>query len=100
MLAPAYHLLLCGDAADWAATELSTMRERFGDLIAVHRLTRKAEPGVLLDPTGEALTRLHADKPIHYLVRPDGHIGYRNSGTNLHGAVGHLTRWLPRVSHR
>ena len=30
----------------------------------------------------------------HYLVRPDGHIGYRSGGTQLLGADRYLSRWL------
>jgi hypothetical protein len=30
-----------------------------------------------------------------YLIRPDGHIGYRCGGTDLNGLQRYLTRWFP-----
>jgi hypothetical protein len=30
-----------------------------------------------------------------YLVRPDGHIGYRGGAADAAGLAGYLTRWLP-----
>jgi hypothetical protein len=51
---------------------------------------------VLRDPRGRARLRLgvgggHA---AHFLVRPDGHIGYRAQGTDLTGLGDYLRRWL------
>jgi hypothetical protein len=34
----------------------------------------------------------------HYLIRPDGHVGYRAAGTDLDGLQQYLNRWLPRPS--
>jgi hypothetical protein len=34
-------------------------------------------------------------RTAHYLVRPDGHVGYRAAGTDLGG----LRRWLERWGH-
>jgi hypothetical protein len=48
-------------------------------------MTREAAPGVLHDPNGSALTRLGAKQPAQYLVRPDGHIGFRSAGADLRG---------------
>jgi hypothetical protein len=52
------------------------------DPVTVHRLSRKPGPDVLHDPDGTALHRLGlAPSDIaHYLIRPDGHIGYRAGG--------------------
>jgi hypothetical protein len=38
----------------------------------------------------------------HYLIRPDGHIGYRAAGTDLDGLQRYLARWLPgtAAAHR
>ena len=92
---PAFHLLLCGPAADWPADELDAIEERYGGLVTLHRLAREASRGVLLDTSGNALARLGAEHTAHYVVRPDGHIGYRNRGTQLLGAERYLARWLP-----
>ena len=32
-----------------------------------------------------------------YLVRPDGHVGYRSGGTDVTGLARYLSRWLPRI---
>jgi 2-polyprenyl-6-methoxyphenol hydroxylase-like FAD-dependent oxidoreductase len=90
----AFHLLLCGLDAAWRPDEVSRLRERYGKLMAVHKLTREAAPGVLHDPNGSALTRLGAKQPAQYLVRPDGHIGFRSGGADLRGAEHYLDHWL------
>jgi 2-polyprenyl-6-methoxyphenol hydroxylase-like FAD-dependent oxidoreductase len=95
LAAPAFHLLLCGAADDWPADQIAAMEEQHGALLAVHRLTSVAEAvGVLPDPSGRALARLGAEQPVQYVVRPDGHIGYRSSGTDTLGAERYLARWL------
>jgi 2-polyprenyl-6-methoxyphenol hydroxylase-like FAD-dependent oxidoreductase len=96
LTAPAFHLLLCGPASGWPADRVAAMRKRHGALLAVHRLTRDAAaaPGILLDPSGEALARLGVAEAAQYVVRPDGHIGYRSCGTDTLGAERYLARWL------
>jgi flavin-dependent dehydrogenase len=42
-----------------------------------------------------ALARLGVGEVAHYLVRPDGHLGYRAAGTDLGGLERYLARWLP-----
>ena len=42
-------------------------------------------------------TRLGVDQAAQYLVRPDGHVGYRSGGTDLHGVERYLARWFPRA---
>jgi 2-polyprenyl-6-methoxyphenol hydroxylase-like FAD-dependent oxidoreductase len=91
----AFHLLLCGDTAGWPTGDLDAINERHGDLVTVHRLAHAPEPGALVDPTGRALSRLGAERAAaHYLVRADGHVAYRNSGTDLAGVMRYLDRWL------
>jgi hypothetical protein len=63
----------------------------------VHRLVRGATPGDLHDADGRAFTRLGVKRAAQYVVRPDGHIGYRNGGTDLDGLERYLARWLPGV---
>jgi hypothetical protein len=96
LTAPAFHLLLCGPATGWPDDRVAALRERHGALLAVHRLTREAQaaPEILLDPSGEALARLGVVEAAQYLVRPDGHIGYRSRGTDTLGAERYLARWL------
>jgi 2-polyprenyl-6-methoxyphenol hydroxylase-like FAD-dependent oxidoreductase len=91
---PTYHLLLCGPAESWNNAQLGRLSERYAALVAVHRLAREAAAGVLHDARGEALARLGVEQTAHYLVRPDGHIGYRSAGTDLRGLERHLARWL------
>jgi 2-polyprenyl-6-methoxyphenol hydroxylase-like FAD-dependent oxidoreductase len=93
---PTYHLLLCGPAAGWNNHQVGRVTEQFAGLVRVHRLAREAAAGVLHDARGEAFARLGVDHAAHYLVRPDGHIGYRSGTTDLRGVERHLARWLPR----
>jgi 2-polyprenyl-6-methoxyphenol hydroxylase-like FAD-dependent oxidoreductase len=95
LTAPAFHLLLCGPATGWPDDRVAALRGRHGALVAVHQLTRDAQaaPGILLDPSGEALARLGVVEAAQYVVRPDGHIGYRGRGDTL-GAERYLARWL------
>ncbi len=92
---PTCHLLLCGPADGWETNQLGTLLERYGGLVAGHRLARDAAPGVLHDVNGQAFARLGVAQAAHYLVRPDGHIGYRSAGTDLHGVGRYLARWFP-----
>jgi hypothetical protein len=87
---------LCGPASGWPDDRVGALRQRHGALLAVHRLTSDAQaaPEILLDPRGEALARLGVVGAAQYLVRPDGHIGYRSRGTDTLGAEHYLARWL------
>ncbi len=89
---PRYHLLLCGPLDGWPAEDTYPT----SGPVTVHRLSRQPGPDVLHDPDGTALHRLGlAPADIaHYLIRPDGHIGYRARGTDLTGAHMYLSRWL------
>jgi 2-polyprenyl-6-methoxyphenol hydroxylase-like FAD-dependent oxidoreductase len=97
LAAPRFHLLLCGPANAWQTEQLATLHERYRALMAVHRLTREAAPGVLHDVDGQAFARLGVEREAQYLVRPDGHIGYRSRGTDLGGAERYLARWFPGI---
>jgi hypothetical protein len=77
------------------------LRTRYASLLAVHYLDRHGAPGVLVDATGEALSRLGLPdgRPaaVQYLVRPDGHIGFRCGGADLAELTGYLEEWFPRT---
>jgi hypothetical protein len=34
----------------------------------------------------------------YYVIRPDGHVGYRAAGTDLHGLERYLAHWLPNAT--
>ncbi|HZD03134.1 MAG TPA: FAD-dependent monooxygenase [Actinomycetes bacterium] len=95
-----FHLLLCGPAGAWDDGRLAALRERHAGLLTVHRLTCDPIPGVLHDPSGEALARLGVTHTAHHLVRPDGHIAYRNASTSLDGVERFLAHWLPSTPGR
>jgi FAD binding domain-containing protein/aromatic ring hydroxylase-like protein len=91
---PGFHLLLCGRPDGWSSSQLAAIRGRYPDMLAVHHLTRELTPGALHDLDGQALAQLGVGDAAQYLIRPDGHIGYRAAGTDLEGLGGYLARWL------
>jgi 2-polyprenyl-6-methoxyphenol hydroxylase-like FAD-dependent oxidoreductase len=98
--APGFHLLLCGPPGDWHPSQLTALRHRYPDTLAVHRLTREATPGALHDVGGQVFARLGVNDRAQYLIRPDGHIGYRCGGDDLAGLQRYLARWLPNATSR
>jgi 2-polyprenyl-6-methoxyphenol hydroxylase-like FAD-dependent oxidoreductase len=95
LAAPTYHLLLCGGAERWNMDQLAALAERYGALVAVHRLVRVAAAGALHDVRGDAFARLGVERVAQYLVRPDGHIAYRSGATDVRGLERYLARWHP-----
>jgi len=91
---PYFHLLLCGPTASWDRAQLEGIAERYADLVVVIRLTRERVPGVLRDAAGAVLHQLGVSKAAQFLIRPDGHVGFRCGGTDLSGVVEYLRRWL------
>jgi 2-polyprenyl-6-methoxyphenol hydroxylase-like FAD-dependent oxidoreductase len=92
---PGFHLLLCGPPHRWDVRRVVRFQERYGSLVVVHRLGTGPLPGQLCDPSGAALAPLGASNGAQYLVRPDGHVGYRCAGFDLAGLERHLARLLP-----
>lgn len=83
-----FDLLLCGPADSWTDREPTDEWPE----VRLARLSATESPGVWTDPTGLALRRLGLGEvdAAHYLVRPDGYIGYRARGTDLSGLRAHL----------
>jgi 2-polyprenyl-6-methoxyphenol hydroxylase-like FAD-dependent oxidoreductase len=94
--APGWHLLLCGPAGDWPQ-EIRQLGHRYSSLLTVHHLTAEKAPSVLYDPDGTALHRLGVNPRdmALYLIRPDGHIGFRAGARERTGLARYLDRWLP-----
>ncbi len=95
LVGPHFHLLLCGAPERWGVGQVAMLQESCGGLVAVHRLVRETRSGVLQDADGEAFPRLGVKEAAHYLVRPDGYVGFRSGGTNLNGLSRYLARWFP-----
>jgi 2-polyprenyl-6-methoxyphenol hydroxylase-like FAD-dependent oxidoreductase len=100
LAAPGFQLLLFGQVGDWHPSQLTALRHRYPDMLAVHYLTREATPGALHDLDGQVFARLGVDGTAQYLIRPDGHIGFRCGGDDLAGVQRYLTRWLPKTMSR
>ncbi|MER6593340.1 hypothetical protein ABT214_16095, partial [Micromonospora purpureochromogenes] len=94
--APRWHLLLCGPPAVWPTGDPAGLAQRYPGRLTVHRLTESDSTGGAV-PAARALRRLGLapGASAAYLVRPDGHVGYRSGGTDLTGLTAYLDRWLP-----
>jgi len=97
VVGPCLTLVLCGDADAWNRHNeaVANVQARHNGLLTLHRLTRSAIAGALIDESGEALTRLGVRDSAQYLVRPDGYIAYRCAGMDLRGLDGYVSRWFP-----
>jgi hypothetical protein len=95
--APGWHLLLCGPVEAWPAAAVASIADAYPDLVTTHHVRATTAPGAMHDRAGRALRRLglRATDAAAYLVRPDGHIGYRCGGPDLAGVAAYLERWVP-----
>jgi hypothetical protein len=93
--APTFQLLLCGPSDSWDPERLAALKQRAGDLVQTHTLSRQHAPDVLVDPDGATLHRLGVRRTAQYLVRPDGHIAYRCAGTDTRDLERYLAHLLP-----
>jgi hypothetical protein len=91
---PYLHLLLCGPPGAWAPEQIAELASRFDGLLRIHYLTRSAIPDALADGDGKTLAMLGVDDAGQYLLRPDGHIGFRCPGRDLRGVMQYLERWF------
>ena len=82
---PGWHLLLCGLPPPVGI-------DAEGPITVHHLSGADAAAG----PYGQALRVLGVAPTgaAHYLVRPDGHIGFRAGGNDLGGLYAYLRRWL------
>jgi FAD binding domain len=94
---PGWHLLLCGPVDTWPADEVANISQRYAGLVSVHYLSTTSAPGILYDSGGRVLRRLGLapDHTAVFLVRPDGHVGYRCGHQELAGLDLYLRGWLP-----
>ena len=93
LTAAGWHLLLCGPAGQ----RIDELDRLSSGMLTVHQLSTTSGPGVLYDADGQVLHRLglRAAQSATYLVRPDGHIGYRSGTVDPGPLARYLDRWLP-----
>lgn len=98
---PVWHLLLCGPSTGWSLETVAEIEKDWPELVQVQYLIRGSSQAELSDPDGMVLRRLGLDpggsQAAIYLVRPDGHIGYRSGADGLQGAYDYLNSWLVPV---
>lgn len=91
---PHVQLLLCGAIASWDATRIAQITTQFSSVLKVSFLTSEEADGALVDVEHEALIRLGVENTAQYVIRPDGHVGFRCAGTDVDGAREYLERWF------
>jgi 2-polyprenyl-6-methoxyphenol hydroxylase-like FAD-dependent oxidoreductase len=91
---PHLHLLLCGQPDAWDSEQITELASHYAGLLRIHYLARSAVPGALVDGAGEAFARLGVDDAGQYLVRPDGHVGFRCPGRDLRRVTQYLEQWF------
>ncbi|MCU1586034.1 MAG: monooxygenase [Microbacteriaceae bacterium] len=90
-LSPSAFQLLCfGPLESWAGHE--SVDAPWSNLIRVAMVGSDAAPGVWTDPTRSVQRRfgLRGSDVAHFLIRPDGYIGYRARGSDLGGVNAYL----------
>ena len=98
--APGFHVLLTGPGwPDDTPQQLHAALAGLGRLLSVQHLVvgstlTASGPGIIEDVSGLAFERLGLSqrRPEVLVIRPDGYIGYRSSGTDINGAVSYLER--------
>jgi hypothetical protein len=91
---PHLHLLLCGPPEAWEPEQVAELASRYASLLCIHYLSRSAIPDALVDGAGETLAMLGVDDAGQYLVRPDGHVGFRCPGRDLQTVMEYLKQWF------
>ena len=97
---PGWHLLVCGPTGAWP--DLESMIDQHGGRLVLRRLGAGQGHGWLQDPSGGALRRLglDQDRSALFVVRPDGHIGFRAARPRPADLQRYLRGWLPPVRPR
>lgn len=98
---PGIHVLCCGDGP-WDEDRPAAITRRWERRVQIHRLKRPnpsqplvgVEPGRLADVGQVAPRRLGVDDNAVLVVRPDGYVGARSSGTSIDATQRYLARWL------
>lgn len=97
---PGFHVLLTGPGwPEDTPQQFHAALPAVDGLLSVHRLVVGSRltpggPGIIQDTSGLAFERLglSARRPEIIVVRPDGYIGFRSSGTDINVALGYLGR--------
>jgi 2-polyprenyl-6-methoxyphenol hydroxylase-like FAD-dependent oxidoreductase len=94
--APGWHLLRCGTLA-----EPMSIDDDVADVLTTHNLGTGGS-GADYQLSDTALRRLGLTATDHatYLVRPDGHVGYRSGSSDATELAAYLRRWLPATGDR
>jgi hypothetical protein len=95
---PHLHLLLCGPVPEWNASQVTELGRRFPEVLVIRHLSRDNLEEALVDPDGRASAQLGVEHTAQYLIRPDGHIAFRCSGTDLTAVAACLGQWLTAKS--
>jgi 2-polyprenyl-6-methoxyphenol hydroxylase-like FAD-dependent oxidoreductase len=90
---PHLALLLCGNPRRWDSVALTRLRERYGRVLSVYRLSTEPHEDALIDHIGHAHTRLGVQDAAQYLVRPDGYVAFRCAGGSLSALEEYLATW-------
>ncbi|HET7219577.1 MAG TPA: hypothetical protein VFJ02_16085, partial [Vicinamibacterales bacterium] len=69
------------------------LRDEFPGVFSVTHLTADRSDDALVDGDGTALRLLGVDGAAQYVIRPDGHVGFRCAGIDLTGTRDYLRRW-------
>lgn len=91
---PRLILLLCGPVAAWDTERVTRLADTFRSVLDVTYLTGDDTDDGLMDVHDEALQRLGVESSAQYVIRPDGHVGFRCAGTDLTGASDYLHHWF------
>lgn len=96
---PHVQLLLCGPVGSWNTDRVAQIAVQFSNVLQVTYLTSEGADRALVDVHHEALTRLGVEDTAQYVIRPDGHVGFRCAGTDMKGAREYLERlFTPRAN--
>ena len=87
-------LLLCGPKQVWDVDRVTLLVNQFQERLTVTYLTTEQAEGSLVDVYGEAFERLGVESTAQYVIRPDGHVGFRCGGADLRAIGQYLNRWF------